>query len=46
MPLQDITAQVMPGVLKTLPGGLSKAVKSIGFKHLTFGSAPFRVESE
>ncbi|KAG2493047.1 hypothetical protein HYH03_008710 [Edaphochlamys debaryana] len=43
--IKDITAQVMPGVLKSLPAGLNGVVKSIGFKHLTFGNAPFRVES-
>ncbi|GIL85222.1 hypothetical protein Vretimale_10731 [Volvox reticuliferus] len=43
--IKEITAQVMPGVLKTLPAGLGGIVKSIGFKHLTFGDAPFRVES-
>ncbi|KAG2448431.1 hypothetical protein HYH02_006323 [Chlamydomonas schloesseri] len=43
--IKDITAQVMPGVLKSLPAGLSGLVKSVGFKHLTFGAAPFRVES-
>ncbi|KAG2493048.1 hypothetical protein HYH03_008711 [Edaphochlamys debaryana] len=43
--IKDITAQVMPGVLKTLPAPLGGIVKSIGFKHLTFGNAPFRVES-
>ncbi|PNH08684.1 Synaptotagmin-2 [Tetrabaena socialis] len=43
--IKDITAQTMPEVLKTLPAALSGIVKSIGFKHLTFGSAPFRIES-
>ncbi|KXZ55135.1 hypothetical protein GPECTOR_3g286 [Gonium pectorale] len=43
--VKEITAQVMPGILKTLPAGLGGIVKSISFKHLTFGAAPFRVES-
>ncbi|GLC59938.1 hypothetical protein PLESTB_001556000 [Pleodorina starrii] len=43
--IKEMTAQVMPGVLKTLPAGMGGIVKSIGFKHLTFGDAPFRVES-
>ncbi|EFJ40787.1 hypothetical protein VOLCADRAFT_119865, partial [Volvox carteri f. nagariensis] len=43
--IKEITAKTMPGVLKTLPAGLGGIVKSIGFKHLTFGDAPFRVES-
>ncbi|KAG2424545.1 hypothetical protein HXX76_014426 [Chlamydomonas incerta] len=43
--IKEITAQVMPEVLKQLPAGLGGLVKSIGFKHLTFGAAPFRVES-
>ena len=44
-PLQEITAVETAKVLKSQPA-LNKVVKSIGFKHLTFGGAPFRVESE
>ncbi|KXZ55136.1 hypothetical protein GPECTOR_3g287 [Gonium pectorale] len=43
--IKDITAQTMPGVLASLPAGLSGLVKSISFKHLTFGAAPIRVEN-
>ncbi|GIL85220.1 hypothetical protein Vretimale_10731 [Volvox reticuliferus] len=43
--IKDITAQTMPGVLASLPSVLSGTVKSVGFKHLTFGAMPFRVES-
>ncbi|GFR39731.1 hypothetical protein Agub_g212 [Astrephomene gubernaculifera] len=43
--IKDTTARVMPDVLKELPVGLRGVVKSIGFKHLTFGGAPVRVES-
>jgi hypothetical protein len=37
---------MMPGILASLPGMLAGTVKSVGFKHLTFGAAPFRCESE
>eukprot|EP00198_Chlamydomonas_reinhardtii_P000382 XP_001689717.1 predicted protein [Chlamydomonas reinhardtii] len=43
--IKDITAQMMPQVLKQLPAGMGGLVKCISFKHLTFGAAPFRVES-
>ncbi|GLI60523.1 hypothetical protein VaNZ11_002529 [Volvox africanus] len=43
--IKDITAQTMPGVLASLPNVLSGTVKSVGFKHLTFGAMPIRVES-
>ncbi|EFJ40788.1 hypothetical protein VOLCADRAFT_107980 [Volvox carteri f. nagariensis] len=42
--VKDITAQMMPGILQSLPPVLSSQVKSVGFKHLTFGAVPFRVE--
>ncbi|GLC43424.1 hypothetical protein PLESTB_001555900 [Pleodorina starrii] len=43
--IKDITAQMMPGILAGLPGFLEGKVKSVGFKHLTFGAMPMRVES-
>lgn len=36
----------MPGILKSLPGPMNGIISSIGFQHLTFGGAPFRVEGE
>eukprot|EP00198_Chlamydomonas_reinhardtii_P000381 XP_001689716.1 predicted protein [Chlamydomonas reinhardtii] len=36
--------KAMPGILKSLPGPMNGIISSIGFQHLTFGGAPFRVE--
>ncbi|KAG2448432.1 hypothetical protein HYH02_006324 [Chlamydomonas schloesseri] len=36
--------KTIPGVLKSLPAPLNGVISSIGFQHLTFGGAPFRVE--